>query len=178
MQQLTIEQIATPIGAVVIISSHQGVVYLDFGDNQARCQRLLSQRYGQFVLIPASQNLWADAVASYFAGDLRALDPIAVDLAGSEFQRKVWLALREIGVGQTMSYGELAAKVGTPTAARAVGMTNGQNPISLVLPCHRVIGANKSLTGYAGGLERKRWLLRHEGAQFKDTPAQASFELV
>ncbi|MBM7844061.1 methylated-DNA--[protein]-cysteine S-methyltransferase [Herpetosiphon giganteus] len=178
MQQLMLEQVATPIGDVVIISSPQGVVYLDFGDNQARCQRLLSQRYGSFELMPTSQSDLSAAVARYFAGDLAALDLIKVDLAGSEFQRKVWLTLREIGVGQTMSYGQLAAKVGTPSAARAIGMTNGLNPISLVLPCHRVIGANKSLTGYAGGLERKRWLLRHEGAQFKDLPKQTSFELV
>ncbi len=177
MQQLLLEQVATPIGDVVIISNAQCVVYLDFGDNQARCQRLLGQRYTKFELIPTPQTKLSEAVARYFAGDLAALDAIPVDLAGSEFQRKVWLALREIGVGQTMSYGQLAAKVGTPTAARAIGMTNGQNPISLVLPCHRVIGANQSLTGYAGGLERKRWLLRHEGAKFKDLPNQTSFEL-
>jgi methylated-DNA-[protein]-cysteine S-methyltransferase len=101
---------------------------------------------------------------AYFAGDLRALDEIPVDPTGTAFQRKVWQALRNIPVGHTVSYSELAENIGSPKAIRAVGTANARNPIAIVLPCHRVIGANGSLTGYGGGLDRKRWLLQHEGA--------------
>ncbi len=83
-------------------------------------------------------------------------------LNGTEFQRRVWGELREIPLGETISYGELARRLGTPGASRAVGLANGRNPVSIVVPCHRVIGADGRLTGYGGGLERKAWLLRHE----------------
>jgi methylated-DNA-[protein]-cysteine S-methyltransferase len=107
-------------------------------------------------------------VADYFAGDLEALGRIAWALGGgSAFQQDVWRALATIPAGQTTSYGALARRIGRPAAVRAVGMANGANPIGLVLPCHRVIGANGALTGYGGGLQRKRWLLEHEGAAFR-----------
>ena len=99
----------------------------------------------------------------YFAGDLDALDEIEVELHGTPFQRSVWMALRGVKVGTTLSYMELARRVGSPSAVRAVGAANGANPVAVVLPCHRIIGANGSLTGYGGGLDRKRWLLDHEG---------------
>jgi methylated-DNA-[protein]-cysteine S-methyltransferase len=102
---------------------------------------------------------------NYFAGDLGAIDKLPVKTAGTPFQRAVWNALREIPRGATESYGQLAERIGRPTAVRAVGLANGSNPIGIVVPCHRVIGANGSLTGYGGGMERKRWLLDHEGAQ-------------
>jgi methylated-DNA-[protein]-cysteine S-methyltransferase len=97
----------------------------------------------------------------YFAGRAVEFD-IPLSLAGTEFQRRVWTALREIPHGETISYGELARRLGMPGASRAVGLANGRNPIAIVIPCHRVIGADGSLTGYGGGLERKAWLLRHE----------------
>ena len=98
---------------------------------------------------------------AYFAGELRRFElPLA--FGGTPFQQRVWRTLCEIPYGETISYGELARRIGRPTASRAVGLANGQNPISIVVPCHRVIGANGSLTGYGGGLERKRWLLAHE----------------
>jgi methylated-DNA-[protein]-cysteine S-methyltransferase len=104
-----------------------------------------------------------DALRAYFAGDLHALDTIAVDpLGGTPFQRRVWLALRSIPAGTTVSYQMLARRIRAPKAMRAVGAANGANPVPIVLPCHRVIGADGSLTGYGGGLPRKRWLLRHE----------------
>jgi methylated-DNA-[protein]-cysteine S-methyltransferase len=110
---------------------------------------------------------FADAVEqlrAYFAGELTAFDlPLAMH--GTEFQRRVWAGLLEIPYGETMSYGELAAHVGSPGASRAVGLANGRNPVAIVVPCHRVIGADGSLTGYGGGLERKTWLLEHEAAQ-------------
>lgn len=100
---------------------------------------------------------------AYFAGTLRAFDlPLA--MVGTPFQRRVWAALMEIPHGTTISYGELAKRIGDPNASRAVGLANGRNPVSIIVPCHRVIGANGSLTGYGGGLDNKRWLLRHEGA--------------
>jgi methylated-DNA-[protein]-cysteine S-methyltransferase len=99
---------------------------------------------------------------AYFDGDLHAIDALPVATEGTVFQKSVWQALRTIPTGKTMSYGELAVKIGKPAAVRAVGLANGSNPIGVVVPCHRVIGANGSLTGYGGGLERKRWLLDHE----------------
>jgi len=104
------------------------------------------------------------AFAKYFAGDVSALDAIDVDPGGTPFQSKVWLTLREIGAGETWSYEDLARRVGSPAAMRAVGAANGANPIPLVLPCHRVIGKSGKLVGYGGGLDRKAWLLRHEGS--------------
>lgn len=98
----------------------------------------------------------------YFAGSRREFD-LPLRLQGTEFQRRVWSELQEIPCGVTWSYGQLAKRIGNPNAPRAVGLANGSNPISIVVPCHRVIGADGSLTGYGGGLERKRWLLEHEG---------------
>ncbi len=100
-------------------------------------------------------------LAAYFAGEAVEFD-VPLAMSGTEFQRRVWSELREIPLGETISYGELARRVGTPGASRAVGLANGRNPVSIVVPCHRVIGADGRLTGYGGGLERKAWLLRHE----------------
>lgn len=104
-----------------------------------------------------------EQVAAYLAGELREFD-LEVALRGTEFQQRVWAALREIPYGETWSYSELAAAIGSPTAVRAVGLANGKNPVSIVVPCHRVVGANGSLTGYGGGMDRKRALLELEGA--------------
>jgi methylated-DNA-[protein]-cysteine S-methyltransferase len=121
---------------------------------------------------PVLKNAQAPAdirasLSAYFAGELACLDAIEWRVAGTAFQRKVWTALRTIPAGTTTSYGALAAQLDMPTAVRAVGHANGSNPISIVVPCHRVIGANGSLTGYGGGLQRKRWLLEHEGVVLK-----------
>jgi methylated-DNA-[protein]-cysteine S-methyltransferase len=104
------------------------------------------------------------ALAAYFAGELNGLRTLPLETGGTAFQREVWAALREIPAGQTLSYGALATRLGRAGAARAVGLANGSNPIGIVVPCHRVIGANASLTGYGGGMHRKQWLLEHEGA--------------
>jgi methylated-DNA-[protein]-cysteine S-methyltransferase len=106
-------------------------------------------------------QLAAEQLRAYFAGDLRDFD-LPLSLSGTEFQRRVWTALRGIPYGETISYGELARRIGRPSASRAVGAANGCNPISIIVPCHRVIGADGTLTGYGGGLDRKRWLLGHE----------------
>lgn len=101
---------------------------------------------------------------AYFSGQLHAFD-VHLDGAGTDFQKAVWKALCDIPYGETINYGELAKRIGNPRASRAVGLANGKNPISIIVPCHRVIGANGSLTGYSGGIERKRWLLEHETRQ-------------
>jgi methylated-DNA-[protein]-cysteine S-methyltransferase len=103
-----------------------------------------------------------NALARYFGGDLHAIDDLPVETGGTPFQQEVWRALRGIQCGTTTSYGKLAAQIGRAAAVRAVGAANGANPVSVVVPCHRVIGSTGSLTGYGGGLERKRWLLNHE----------------
>ena len=103
----------------------------------------------------------ASQLAAYFAGELTEFD-LPLELNGTDFQRRVWEGLRQIPFGETWSYAQLAAKVGSPKACRAVGLANGRNPIGIIVPCHRVIGADGTLTGYGGGLERKAWLLEHE----------------
>lgn len=114
--------------------------------------------------LPAPPDAVAGPLAAYFAGDLGALTRLRVAPRGTPFQARVWAALREIPAGRTASYSEVARAIGAPSAVRAVGAANGQNPIAIVVPCHRVIGKGGSLVGYGGGLEKKRWLLRHEGA--------------
>jgi len=104
----------------------------------------------------------SDTIKRYFEGDLAAIDALPVKTAGTAFQREVWNALRSIPCGTTISYAKLAQQIGRPAAVRAVGLANGSNPIGVIVPCHRVIGANGSLTGYGGGIDRKRWLLAHE----------------
>ncbi len=159
--ELLTDSLETPLGVVQLVAHEKAVVLLDFADNSARIKLLLEKRFGGFTLRPRVLP-WTQMVADYFAGQLEALHGIPTDTGGTVFQQAVWQGLLQIPIGQTWSYLELARFIGQPAAVRAVGMTNGLNPISLVLPCHRVIGSNGNLTGYAGGLERKRWLLEHE----------------
>jgi methylated-DNA-[protein]-cysteine S-methyltransferase len=157
---------------LLIHDPEERVHALDFHDFEARMRRLLRLHYGEdggdFIVksrkAPAAIR---QALANYFAGDLIAIDSIPVATAGTAFQRDVWAALRRIPPGTTVSYGGLARKLGRPKSVRAVGLANGANPIAIVVPCHRVIGADESLTGYGGGIDRKRWLLTHEGAAFE-----------
>jgi methylated-DNA-[protein]-cysteine S-methyltransferase len=144
---------------------------VDWTDHEARMRRLLQLHYGEngFRLEPArNPSSLTDAINSYFAGELTAINTLPVQTAGTPFQREVWRALREIPCGVTLSYGKLAERIGRPAAVRAVGLANGSNPIGVVVPCHRVIGANGSLTGYGGGIERKCWLLQHESERTKN----------
>jgi methylated-DNA-[protein]-cysteine S-methyltransferase len=139
---------------------------LDWEDYEDRMHGLLRLHYGKVDLrasrAPAGMRA---ALSGYFGGELDQLTSIAWRVAGTPFQRKVWTALAKIPVGTTLSYSALAARLDMPRAVRAVGHANGSNPISVVLPCHRLIGADGSLVKYGGGLERKRWLLRHEGVE-------------
>ena len=121
--------------------------------------------YGNLFLLQAEAYL-----ACYFAGDLQYAPEIELDWAGSEFQKRVWQELLAIPAGETISYSKLSRRLGNPRAVRAVGAAVGRNPISILVPCHRVIGSDGSLTGYAGGLEAKRFLLDHERSHLYETP--------
>ncbi len=164
--QLLLNRIHTPIGEMLIVVDRDGNLRAtDWTDHEARMRRLLRLHYGDdgFVL-KASRNPdgVTDAISRYFAGELYAIDGLPVQTAGTLFQREVWRALREIPCGTTVSYSQLAQRIGRPAAVRAVGLANGSNPVGVVVPCHRVIGSDGSLTGYGGGIKRKRWLLDHE----------------
>jgi methylated-DNA-[protein]-cysteine S-methyltransferase len=162
-------RLPTPVGALLFAVDEQDRLrLLDWEDHAQRMRRLLDRAYGAGAVVlkdTAPDNPVGRRIAAYLGGEIAAIDGLSVRSAGTPFQRTVWAALREIPAGQTWSYGRLAAQIGRPTAVRAVALANGANPISIVTPCHRVIGADGSLTGYAGGLERKRWLLAHEGAK-------------
>ena len=163
---LTLDRIDTPVGQVLLVTDNDGAVRaLDFHDFEPRMMRLLARHCGGFDLVegraPAEVR---DSVLTYFSGDAGALTDVKTRTAGTPFQRAIWSTLRAIPPGQTRTYAQIAQAAGSPRAIRATGMANGQNPIALIVPCHRVIGANGTLTGYAGGIERKRWLLAHEAA--------------
>ena len=159
------EHIETPTGDMCLVTDDaQRLRALDWDDYEGRMLDLLRLHYGAVTLQDghAPRDL-RDALSGYFKGDLDRLTEIEWRVAGTPFQQKVWHALPGIPAGTTMSYGAMAARLDTPRAMRAVGHANGSNPISVVLPCHRLIGANGSLVKYGGGLSRKKWLLEHEG---------------
>jgi methylated-DNA-[protein]-cysteine S-methyltransferase len=160
------EHIETPTGDMCLITDDaQRLRALDWDDCASRMHDLMRRRYGAGAVTLRSAthaSEAAQALRAYFDGDLDAIAPLQIETYGTPFQCTVWAALRRIPAGHTMSYGALAAAIGRPDAVRAVGTANGANPISIIVPCHRVIGANAALTGYGGGLHRKRWLLAHE----------------
>ena len=160
-----LDRLETPIGTALLAIDAEGVLRaLDWEDFEPRMRQLLRRQYGAVVLNAAkAPRDTLSALKRYFKGDLAALNAIKWRVAGTPFQQKVWHALPNIPAGTTMSYGALALKLDAPNAMRAVGHANGANPISVVLPCHRLIGSNGSLVKYGGGLARKRWLLQHEG---------------
>lgn len=162
-----LDRLETPIGVALLVTDADGVLRaLDWEDYASRMKELLRLQVGAVVLkdARAPKDLRA-ALSGYFKGDLGRLATIRWRVDGTAFQQRVWHALPKIPAGTTMSYGALAAKLKAPRAMRAVGHANGSNPISVVVPCHRLIGANGSLVKYGGGLERKRWLLQHEGVE-------------
>jgi len=168
VERFFLERFPTPTGAMLLLTDEQERLRaLDWEDHEARMRRLLRLHYGaaiRLVEAPRSPSAARAALEAYFGGARAALEKLRVQTGGTVFQREVWGALRAIPIGETTSYGRLAATIGRPKAVRAVGLANGANPIAIVVPCHRVIGSNASLTGYGGGLARKRWLLEHEGA--------------
>ncbi len=168
----TVDTLPSPLGRMLVVSdSEQELRALDWEDHEERMRRGLARIYRRRPIeyirgtAPAATRR---ALQRYFAGKLQAIDEISVQTGGTPFQSNVWRALRKIPAGTTLSYGRLAQRLKCPLAMRAVGFANGSNPISIVIPCHRLIGADGSLTGYGGGLERKRWLLEHEGVRFGD----------
>jgi methylated-DNA-[protein]-cysteine S-methyltransferase len=165
------ERIDSPTGELLIVTdADDRLRSIDWEDHEGRMNRLLERHYGPmgFRLEKAGRASAARrALERYFVGELEALADVETLTNGTEFQKLVWAELRRIPVGETISYGTLAGRIGRPAAARAVGMANGANPIPIVVPCHRVIGANDKLVGFGGGLERKRWLLGHERAAFQ-----------
>jgi len=161
-----LECMQSPIGDMLVVADEQERLRaLGWADLKARLDRTLAVLYGDVTLRaqPVARTI-KDALLTYLEGKLDAIDTIPVETGGTAFQRSVWQELRRIPVGTTMSYGDFAARIGRPKAVRAVGHANGSNPICVVVPCHRLIGADGSLTGYGGGLPRKRWLLDHEAA--------------
>lgn len=167
-ERLQLDRVSTPIGTALLVTDEAGVLRaLDFHDYESRMLRLLRIHYGSGPLATgAAPSEVRSNLRCYFDGETHALRRIAWATGGTGFQRSVWNALVNIASGHTMSYGELARALGKPDASRAVGLANGSNPVGIVVPCHRVIGATGKLTGYGGGLHRKHWLLRHEGALF------------
>ena len=189
---LFVESVPTPIGTIALVTDeHDLVRALDWDDHLPRLHRLLRMHYGTAVetsVAAASRDTVdgevhlhertgasqaRDVLRRYFDGDITAIDEVAVATGGTSFQRDVWAALRRVPAGQTTSYGALAARIERPRAVRAVGHANGSNPIGIIVPCHRVIGASGQLTGYAGGIERKRWLLEHEARHVAHAASRA-----
>jgi methylated-DNA-[protein]-cysteine S-methyltransferase len=145
------EYLDTPTGPILILTDDAGRLHaVRWGDYESRLPDL------------SQASTARQALSAYFAGEVDALQELPVVMTGTDFQRAVWSELRRIPVGETISYGTLAASIGRPTATRPVGLANGANPIPIVVPCHRVIGADHTLTGFGGGLHRKQWLLEHE----------------
>jgi methylated-DNA-[protein]-cysteine S-methyltransferase len=168
-QTLYADRLESAIGTLLLIHDREGHVRaLDFHDFESRMRRLLRLHYGaeghDFTIEDrAAPTAIRRALSDYFLGDLYAINSIPVTTGGTSFQREVWAALRTIKAGTTLSYGALARQLGRAKSVRAVGLANGANPVAIVIPCHRVIGTDGSLTGYGGGISRKRWLLLHEG---------------
>jgi methylated-DNA-[protein]-cysteine S-methyltransferase len=162
---LDYDKFESPIGRIVFASNGEGICGLGFDGYEKRWGPLFERRFGTFEFRAGKDpHGLKPLLQKYFDGDVNILDSVSVSMDGSPFQQQVWKELRSIPAGETRTYGGLAVKLEKPQAARAVGHANAVNPVSLIVPCHRVIGTT-SLTGYGGGLERKRWLLRHEGAQ-------------
>jgi methylated-DNA-[protein]-cysteine S-methyltransferase len=162
--RLVVASVRTPLGGLRLVAAGNRLCAAEFDDCDDRLALSLRRRWGRHSppdagrLPPAVTR----AIREYFRGDVTAIDELEVDLAGTPFQQALWTTLRTVSAGSTLTYAEMAARLGCPAAARAVGHANGANPLSVVVPCHRLVGSNGSLTGYGGGLHRKHWLLAHE----------------
>jgi len=168
--KLYLDELDSPIGMLRVVNDGKVLRAIEFEDYETRLHRYLQRHCAAQYTVHAAESVGVAAeirarLMAYLAGDLQAIDAIAVRTGGTPFQQRVWAALRRIPAGATMSYGQLAQTIGSPSATRAVGLANGANPIPVVVPCHRVIGASGKLTGFGGGLHRKQWLLSHESGQ-------------
>ncbi|MGE0239551.1 MAG: methylated-DNA--[protein]-cysteine S-methyltransferase [Parvibaculaceae bacterium] len=163
------DHVETPIGAMLLMVEGDVMIGLEFDDQPERYMKDLRRRFPDLVMRETTNPCgFSDRLRAYYAGDLSAVDGLPARGGGTPFQERVWAELRRIAVGTTISYGELATRLGDRNAMRAVGLANGRNPISVVVPCHRVIGSDGTLTGYGGGLPRKTWLLNHEGVPIRN----------
>lgn len=169
--RLAIQTIETPIGAMLLAADADGFLRAaDFADCEERLTGLLKRRLGKAAFSLEARSVSpaiSRAVQAYFAGDIPAIDRIALTTDGTRFQQSVWQALRDIAPGSPLAYGRLAERLGRPQSARAIGHANGANPVCVIIPCHRLVGADGALTGYSGGTERKRWLLDHEARHIR-----------
>ena len=162
---LFLDKMATPVGEITFSFDEKGVLHsLDFL-KEGRSPVFSLERFYKAANLKnrKSPDDLRRSLEAYFSGDLLSLEKISIALPGTKFQRSVWEALCEIPAGTTCSYGDIASKLKNPGAMRAVGMANNANPIAIVVPCHRVIGASGAMVGYGSGIARKTWLLRHEG---------------
>jgi methylated-DNA-[protein]-cysteine S-methyltransferase len=160
---IQLASVTSPVGPLTIAACDNRVCAVWFG-HEDDARRLISRWYPKEPFTSTRDPGGAvAALRSYFSGDLAALDALKIELHGTTFQQRVWEHLRCVRAGTTASYRDVARAIGAPSAVRAVGAANGANPIPIIVPCHRIIGSNGSLTGYGGGLDRKRWLLAHEG---------------
>jgi methylated-DNA-[protein]-cysteine S-methyltransferase len=160
--------VESPIGALTLAAHAGRVCVLHFGSDDQAVRRALQRWYPRDVIEEHEDPGGARArLDAYFGGDLDALDAVEVELNGTTFQKQVWTALRAVKAGTTAAYAEIARAIAAPSAIRAVGAANGANPVAIIVPCHRIIGTNGSLTGYGGGIDRKRWLLEHEGMRLR-----------
>ena len=164
MNTIALATVDSPIGELTVAARGSRVCLVHFGPVSEYVRSAVATWYPDAAVAFADDPAGVVSVLiRYFGGDLASLDEVEVELHGTPFQQRVWNALRTVPAGTTTSYADLAGRVGSPSAVRAVGAANGANPVAVVLPCHRIIGSNGSLTGYGGGLDRKRWLLHHEG---------------
>jgi methylated-DNA-[protein]-cysteine S-methyltransferase len=165
---LCLSEHPTPLGPLTVVTRGDALCVVAFSHHEDHAEglvRALQKRYPDLPVAPgAAPRAVAEAFLAYWGGDVGALDALAVEPSGTAFQARVWAALRGIPAGTTIAYAELSRRVGSPGASRAAGSANGANPISIVIPCHRVIRGDGDLSGYAGGVPRKRWLLEHERA--------------
>ena len=165
MKTLYSDSYTSPIGEIFIAVDDQSLVFLDFIDNRDRMEKLLGRRFVEFELVPMNNVLGIrDRLRRYFSGDWSAFEGIDLSTGGTDFQNRVWKSLRQIPAGRAISYDQLACDIEKPKAIRAAASANANNPVAIIIPCHRVIGKDGSLRGYAGGVDRKAWLLHHEGA--------------
>lgn len=162
---LEVVELSSPLGTLIAVVRDSAICSMTFANDWPRARRRLKQWFDEIQFKDSTHpSVICEPVDAYFDGELDALDSISVDRVGTTFQSEVWAALRKIPAGSTATYGEVAHRIGNPKAARAVGRAASQNPIGIVVPCHRVICADGSISGYKWGASRKRWLLKHEGA--------------
>lgn len=166
-ETLFVETVTSPIGDIIVTHDDKALCNVEFADSERR-DKELAQHFPRATYEERRRaSEFAKALRAYFKGDIAAIDELPVATFGTDFQRKVWRALRRIPAGETQGYGEFAKSLRNPNAARAIGHANGANPVAVIVPCHRLRGASGSLVKYGGGLERKRWLIDHEAKYVK-----------